>query len=514
DHTVWAGLPRTLCDLAQGPGVEPMAKALRDAHDQIKAAQAAFPSFAKVADHAAMAIAHLQKAEAACTEPSAHNLRTRVQAKLGQLGHVLRLSLGVEARARTGAAFIEAGSQTALTLESAPGAAQDMRARLSLPQGWTQDGDVLHVAPDAAPTAPYRPAYDPAAPDAPRLDIELVHEGAQITVPLAFEVEPVVLPPARITLSPSKALLNTKAANRTLMLGVSDLSPASAGVELDVPEGWHVAPTQTGFAVTAPRDVATGLYSIAARVNGAPAQSVRLIQHDHVAPTALARPAVATVGVFDVAVPESKVGYIGAGNDRVGHWLAEMGADVTPLSDTDLTREAALSQFDAIVVGIFAMRFRPGLRAAVPALHRWTDAGGTLVTLYHRPWDNWDPDSTPPRRLEIGQPSLRWRVTDEAADVTQMCDNPILLGPNPITAADWDGWVKERGLYFAKSWDPAYTALLSLSDTGEAPLHGALLVADIGRGRHIHTSLILHHQMEHLVPGAFRLMANFTAKRR
>ena len=37
------------------------------------------------------------------------------------------------------------------------------------------------------------------------------------------------------------------------------------------------------------------------------------------------------------------------------------------------------------------------------------------------------------------------------------------------------------------------------------------LSAEIGKGRHTHTALILHHQMEHQVPGAFRLMANLLA---
>ncbi|WP_274379247.1 hypothetical protein [Rhodophyticola sp. CCM32] len=35
-----------------------------------------------------------------------------------------------------------------------------------------------------------------------------------------------------------------------------------------------------------------------------------------------------------------------------------------------------------------------------------------------------------------------------------------------------------------------------------------MLSAEIGQGRHAHVALILHHQMAHLVPGAFRLMAN------
>jgi hypothetical protein len=149
----------------------------------------------------------------------------------------------------------------------------------------------------------------------------------------------------------------------------------------------------------------------------------------------------------------------------------------------------------------------------MPRLHRWVEAGGTLVTLYHRPWDGWDPDTIPPRRLEIGQPSLRWRVTDENAEVTHLApDHPLLTTPNRIGPEDWAGWQKERGLYFAKSWDDAYTPLLRMGDPGES-LDGGLLSADIGRGRHVHTSLVLHTQMERLVPGAFRLMANLVSPR-
>ena len=47
-----------------------------------------------------------------------------------------------------------------------------------------------------------------------------------------------------------------------------------------------------------------------------------------------------------------------------------------------------------------------------------------------------------------------------------------------------------------------------MADPDEAPHKGALLSAEIGQGRHTHCALIVHHQMEKLTPGAFRLMAN------
>jgi hypothetical protein len=100
-------------------------------------------------------------------------------------------------------------------------------------------------------------------------------------------------------------------------------------------------------------------------------------------------------------------------------------------------------------------------------------------------------------------------VTDEKAQITHLVpEHPLLNAPNTITDADWHGWQKERGLYFASNWDAAYTPLLSMADPDEQPQKGALLSGAFGKGRHTHTSLILHYQLEKLVPGAYRLMAN------
>ena len=127
------------------------------------------------------------------------------------------------------------------------------------------------------------------------------------------------------------------------------------------------------------------------------------------------------VHVIDCIVPQAKIAYVGGGNDQVDYWLARAGFDITPLNDEELNSTNALEKFDTLIIGIFAMKFREGLVGAMPRIHRWVEAGGNLLTLYHRPWDNWNASSTPPKRLEIGQPSLRWRVTDENATVNASC---------------------------------------------------------------------------------------------
>ncbi len=182
--------------------------------------------------------------------------------------------------------------------------------------------------------------------------------------------------------------------------------------------------------------------------------------------------------------------------------------EVVSLDDKALA-QVDFGQFDSILIGIFALRTRPILAQRLAEIHDWVREGGNLVTLYHRPWDNWKPETSALAPLTIGKPSLRWRVTDENAKITHLVpDHPLLNALNTITEEDWQGWQKERGLYFASDWDNAYTPLLSMADPDEQPLKGSLLSGTFGKGRHTHTSLILHYQLEKLVPGAYRLLAN------
>lgn len=513
DDALAAGLPRTLGDLAALPGAGPAAADLAAAQAGIDAALAAFPDFGRVADALVAALAAVRRARDGCAEALRAAHLHRLDAKEVQLGHAIRLALGVEARARVAEPLLRPGETTALHVEADRGAADAVAATPDLPPGWTVAGDALAVAPDAAPSDPYRAAYDPADPPRPALALTVTARGQTLRVRLPFEDAPMVLPARSVTPAPAATVLNRARPVAAVEVTMRAVRPEGAAVTLDAPEGWRVAPRPGGMALIPPARPGAGLSELPLQVDGAPAATVAAIRHPHVATTARAQPARLRLRVLDADLPPARVGHVGAGHDRVDRWLEGLGVDVAALSDDDLASDAALASRDAIVVGIFAMRFRPALRAAMPRLHDWVAAGGTLVTLYHRPWDAWDPDTVPPRRLEIGQPSLRWRVTDAAAAVRHLGAHPVLDAPNRIGPADWEGWVKERGLYFAKSWDDAYVPLVEMADPGEAPHRGALLAAEIGAGRHVHCALGLHLQMEALVPGAFRLMANMIARR-
>jgi LmbE family N-acetylglucosaminyl deacetylase/D-alanyl-D-alanine dipeptidase len=510
DSDLHSGLARTLADI-DVPGIS---SCLKNAQTRIVAARAAFPDSPVILRHASAALALVQQAIRACPDEARHEVLHKLTRKETQLSRLIAVAADVEVVARLDQDHLHAGGSLQIDTELRRGTASDVTLSTVLPQYWSQDGDKLQTDPDVQLSDPYPSVYLPDSAHEPCILATITTHGVSSATRVAFETPPIVLPACCATLSPDKDILNLVNSNRSLDIDLTDLYPATARPTLVLPDNWLALRTDTGFRITAPADVAEGRFTLKLLLDVQPAQQLRKIDHPHISPRAIASPAEVQVQVVRATLPEVRVAYIGGGNDRVDHWLDRLGANVTTLSDAELLSDTALASFDTLVIGIFAMKFHEGLRSQMARLHDWCAQGGTLVTLYHRPWDNWNPEAVPPRFLEIGQPSLRWRVTDEnsAVNILQP-DNPLMTTPNQIGSEDWQGWHKERGLYFAKSWDPAYVPVLSMADPEEQPLHGALLVADIGKGRHVHTSLILHHQMEKLTPGAFRIMANLLAKR-
>lgn len=508
DHNIFSGLPKDFNDWAEHYGGD-LARVLANLQSSLDATLDAFPSVDDILNHASQAVSHLRAALDICTE---NGLASRLQHKEIQLAKVIQLAAGSEVFGLSSEGWVNSGSTFELVQECHVGAAETVETQWDLPPGWGETRNNVTLTADAQPHNGYRSFYDPLSPSAPALVASIHTHGVTVQTRHALVNPPVLLPPVRCDVTPDRAVLNSNLPNLNILITLDNISPIDSQVSLELPMGWVSETVENGLRITAPSGVRPGLYHLPVMLDGAPAQTVERIAFDHIDPTAVIRPASVQVRVVDVKVTQSKVGYIGGGNDRVAHWLAAIGVDVDVLGDAALGSKTELARYDTIIIGIFAFKHRLGLTDALPILHDWARAGGHLVTLYHRPWDNWNPSETPPARLEIGQPSLRWRVTDETAAVTHLApEHPLLTTPNVINDADWNGWHKERGLYLAKSWDEAYVPLLSMSDPDEAPQKGSLLSAKIGAGRHTHCALILHHQMEKLTSGGFRLMANLVS---
>lgn len=512
-------LPATLGALADADGVSAIAgQALAAAQSAIARAKAAFPDGAAIVPALVEAARELGRAHEALKGSAASAHRHRLARKISEIDAAILLAAGVH---------VDAWAEPP---EAPPGGTAVLKVRVTGPEGRTlgirpaagagitfgppehESPSVtrfaLSVDPHAPLTQPYPAFFETLGGNGVlSVGIEMTVDGEKIFGRFDLEEPFAVLPARSLELDPPAIVARLSDPRRQwTVAGRIEGPPAQLG--LAVSDGWTATTASSGLVLSAPETLVQGRWSFGATLDGEPAYRVDRFAYPHIGRVRRPVPAGLDVLALDLALPEgARVGYVWGGADRVGLWLGRMGLDVTDMDAADLNGD--LSGFNTIVVGLFTVGLRPDLAAVMPAIHRWVENGGHLLTLYHRPWDGWDPDTVPPRRLVIGQPSLRWRVTNPNAPVSVLApDHPLLAGPNRIGADDWTDWNKERGLYFAAEWDGAYTPLIAVSDEGEAPLRGALLSAEIGAGRHTHCALVLHHQLDHLVPGAFRLMAN------
>ena len=292
-------------------------------------------------------------------------------------------------------------------------------------------------------------------------------------------------------------------------------------LEIDLPPGWPpVLPREVELGdessrqviewpLVPPQDLSPGHYEIALRLVDEAGQrfdhAFPLIDYEHVRPTPIPQAARVVVHVDDIRLPSlGRLGYVRGASDRVPEFLRAVGLPVELLSAADLA-DRDLSSFDAIVIGSRAYEIDPALVSASPRLLSYTRHGGLLIVQYQQ--YQFVRGGYAPFPLEIDRPHDR--VTDETADVRLLVpEHPVFNVPNRLVAADWEGWVQERGLYFAGTWDDAYQPLLAMSDPGGEEQRGALLVAGLGEGHYVYTGLAFFRQLPAGVTGAYRLFAN------
>jgi hypothetical protein len=87
-------------------------------------------------------------------------------------------------------------------------------------------------------------------------------------------------------------------------------------------------------------------------------------------------------------------------------------------------------------------------------------------------------------------------------------DNQLLNFPNKITQMDFEGWIQERGLYFAENWDEKYESVLSGHDPNEKDLKGSMLFTHYGKGIFIFSAIAWFRQLPAGIPGAYRIFVN------
>jgi LmbE family N-acetylglucosaminyl deacetylase len=402
----------------------------------------------------------------------------------------------------------------------------------------------LAVPDDAQPTAPYftrptieQPFYDVADP-ALRLDsfapwpleawAEFSFDGVPIRIGGVVQTlervagpggiyEPLVVTPAiGVSIEPEARILPLDGSPLPVVVTVHAEAAADGTVDLKLPEGWRAEPAQMEFhlkgagnseplkfEVTAP-GVGAGAYSIEAVVqSGGKTYTTgwKTIGYQGLRPYNQYKSASLATRKVDVRLAAGlRVGYVMGTGDMVPEAIAQLGIEPHLLTDADL-ESGNLSAWNVIVIGIRAYSNRKALTAVEPRLDDFVKRGGTLIVQYQ--------SSTFPAPLPVEMGRMPERVADETAPVKLLdAQNPLFNSPNKITAADFDGWVEERGHGFLDHWDPGYTALTETADAGQDPQRGGLLVAHSGKGTYIYVAYALYRQLTELVPGSYRLMAN------
>ncbi len=335
--------------------------------------------------------------------------------------------------------------------------------------------------------------------------------------------EPLEIVPAITVRTEETSYLFASAEPRAVQVRLTAHRAGTAGrLQLVRPAEWQVSPAHVDFTttrkgeeqlftfmLTPPAGQSTGQIVPQATITGQPDsdyhQKLVTIAHDHI-PTQLV--------VLDASVPVVRValetrgkniGYLMGAGDAVPEALRSIGYNVTLLEEGDFSG-GQLGRFDAIVVGVRAYNTLDRIAVYQPTLLSYVEEGGTLVVQYNtsRGLELADEEIGPyPLRLS------RDRVTVEEAPVRFLAPtHPVLNVPNRLTAADFSGWVQERGLYFPNKWDDRYTAILSSNDPGEPARDGGLLVAPYGKGHYVYTGYSFFRELPAGVPGAYRLFVN------
>ena len=288
-------------------------------------------------------------------------------------------------------------------------------------------------------------------------------------------------------------------------------------LQLELPNNWEASPFSipfslvkkgeektVSFEVSPPKNASEVLAKCIAIVDGVRYDKEQInINYDHISKQQVLKPSEAKLIKLNIKTGKEKIAYIMGAGDEVPKSLHQMGYEVTVMKADEISNEN-LTLFDVVITGIRAYNTVQALAFKQQILFDFVKEGKTMIVQYNTLDDFVTPDIAP-LPLKIS----RDRVTDENAKIEFLAPNHTILNyPNTITAADFEGWKQEQGLYYPNEWDKAFTPILAANDKGETSKKGALLVAKYGKGNFIYTGLSFFRELPEGVSGAFRLMAN------
>lgn len=328
-----------------------------------------------------------------------------------------------------------------------------------------------------------------------------------------------ILPPATVNF-PEKVFVFNNGISKTISLTIkANKANINGTLELKASNGWNISIKNSDFklvnkgdevivevVISMDKTATEGQLNASIKIeNKSYNKSIKRIEYDHIPYQFILSDAEAGLVNIDVKKTGIQIGYIPGAGDDVTACLKQIGYEVTILDDALLTNEN-LSKYDAIVSGVRAYNTNDRLQVHYTKLMDYVKNGGNLIVQYNTN------NRIGPVKANIGPFPFtisRDRVTDEKANVQFINEkHPILNFPNKITAKDFDGWIQERGIYFATEIDKQYETIFSIKDPNEKASDGSLIVAKYGKGNFVYTGLVFFRELPAGIPGAYRLFAN------
>lgn len=328
-----------------------------------------------------------------------------------------------------------------------------------------------------------------------------------------------VLPPATVNISDQVFVFSTTAPKAISFTVKANMPNVKGTVKVNVPAGWTIniqnpdvnlvkkGDEQIVKATLTPaKNSKDGELQASVAIDGTDyTKSITRIEYDHIPYQFFLNDAQAKIVFVDLKKTGTKIGYIAGAGDNVPACLTQVGYDVTLLTDEMLTKED-LSVYSGIVTGVRAYNTNDRMPLYYEKLMAYVHQGGNLIVQYNTN------NRIAPMETKIGPYPFtisRDRVTDDRAAVEfTNPKHPVLNTPNVITQKDFDGWIQERGIYFATEFGDQYETVFSMHDPNEAPGKGSLIIAKYGKGNFVYTGLVFFRELPAGIPGAYRLFVN------
>lgn len=324
-----------------------------------------------------------------------------------------------------------------------------------------------------------------------------------------------VLPPVTVNISDKVLFFNELKPKEVSFVVKANQDNFKGKVHIGVPFGWSVSMLDSVVTmakkgdeklikatITPSHSAIDGQLSVSV---GGNTKSITRIEYDHIPYQFFLSDATAKLVFVDLKRTTQKIGYIAGAGDEIVACLEQIGYEVILLTDELLEKED-LSVYTSIVTGVRAYNVNKRLPLYYDKLMKYVENGGNLIVQYNTN------NRLAPLKDNIGPFPFTIstnRVTDETAKVT--FSNPkhaILNYPNKITEHDFDGWIQERGTYFAADIDKNYETIFTMNDPNEKPQNGSLIIGQYGKGNFVYTGLAFFRELPAGVSGSYRLFVN------